>query len=125
MLSVFIPGGAIGAGALLQQLLVSVWPSVQSLTIRGVTADSYCGAVAIASLCFLVGLIIRRTAPARWMWGASFLFPLLWCILFMFAVYPPEEGITALRIVYTAIALAPLLGLALAYVLPSKQGWGV
>ena len=121
MLCVFAPGGAIGAGALLQQLLISVWPGVQTLTVRGVTADSYFAAVALAALCFWVGLMIKRSAPARWTLGASFLFPLLWWILFMFAVYPPVRGVSPLRVVYTAISLAPLLGLALAYALPSNR----
>jgi hypothetical protein len=121
MLCVFAPAGAIGSGALLQQLLISVWPGVQTLTVSGVSADSYFAAGALAALCFWVGLMIKRSAPARWTLVASLLFPLLWLILFRFAVYPPARGVSPIRVVYTAIALAPLLGLVLAYVLPARQ----
>jgi hypothetical protein len=110
MLCVFAPAGAIGAGALLQLLLISVWPGVQSISFGGVSSDSYFAVVAVAALCFWVGLMIKRSAPARWTLAASFLFPLLWLLLFTFAAYTSAHGISPMRVVITASALAPILG---------------
>jgi hypothetical protein len=121
MLCVFAPAGAIGAGALLQQLLISVWPGIQTLSVGGLSADTYFGVLALAALCLWVGVMIKRSAPSRWILAASFLFPLLWLFFFSFAVYPPAQAINARRVVFTLIALAPLLGLGLGYALPSSK----
>ncbi len=120
-LSVFAPAGAIVAGALLQQLLISVWPGAQTHNILNVGLDSYFAAVALGCLTFWVGLRIRRSAPGRAMITASLIFPAIWLLLFQFAVYPPSASLSALRVVYTAIAVAPLLGVGLAYALPSNN----
>jgi hypothetical protein len=123
VVGVVAPAGAIAAGVLLQQLLVSVWPGVQSHTIFNVSLDSYLGAVAIGCLTFWVGLRIRRSAPGLGMSIAALIFPAIWWLLFQFAVYPPAASLNALRIVYTAIAVAPLVGIGLAYALPSNNRW--
>jgi len=121
MLCVFAPGGAIGAGALLQQLLISAWPRIQTITVGGVSADSFFAAIALAALCLWVGSLIKRGAPTRPILAATFLFPLLWLLLFLFAVYSRPQTDSATRVAFSVIALAPLLGLGLAYALPSKQ----
>jgi hypothetical protein len=122
-LSVFAPAGAIVVGVLLQQLLISAWPGAQRHTIFSVSLDSYFAAVALACLAFWVGLRIRRSAPGRAVIIASLTFPAIWLLLFQFAVYPPSASLSALRVVFTAIAVAPLLGLGVAYGLPSNNRW--
>ena len=122
-LSVVVPAGAIVAGVLLQQALVSVWPGVQSHTLFNVSLDSYFGAVALGCLTFWGSLWIRRSTPARAMVIPSLIFPAIWLLLSQFAVYPPAASLSALRVVYTAIAVAPFLGVGLAYALPSNNRW--
>jgi len=122
ILSVFAPATAIAAGVLLVQLLISLWPDAQRLSVLNVSLDSYFGVLILAALCLWAGIIIRRSAPARWATVTSFLFPVLWLFFFSLdSVYPPNSGISALRIVYTLISLAPLLGMGLSYALPSDQ----
>jgi hypothetical protein len=121
ILSVFAPAGAILAGVLLQQLLISAWPGAQTHSILNVSLDTYFGALALAAASLLVGLIIRGSGRARWMYPASFLFPGIWLLLIQFAVFPVGSGLSALRIIYMAIALAPTFGLGLAYSLPSNN----
>jgi hypothetical protein len=121
MLCVFAPGGAIGAGALLQQLLISLWPGVQNVSMGGLSVDSYFGGIALGALCLTVGLMIKRSAPARGILAASFLFPLLWAILFFSAIHLSRQPTSAVRLAFSGIALAPLLGLGLAYALPSNK----
>jgi len=53
----------------------------------------------------------------------ALIFPMVWLFLFQFAVYPPSASWSALRVVYTALALAPLIGVGLAYALPSNNRW--
>ena len=121
--AVFAPGGAIVAGALLQQVLISMWPGVQAHTIFNVSLDTCLCAVIMGCLTFWVALTIRRSAPAHAMIIPALIFPLVWLFLFQFAVYPPAAPWNAVRVVYTAIALAPLIGVGLAYVLPSNNRW--
>ena len=54
---------------------------------------------------------------------AALIFPAIWLLLFQFAVYPPAASLSAMRVVYTAIAVAPLIGIGLAYTLPSNNRW--
>jgi hypothetical protein len=122
-LNVFAPAGAIATGALLQQLVISAWPGAQSHAILNVSVDSYFAAVVLACLTFWVGLGLKRRAPGRAVMAASFIFPIIWLLLFQFAVYPPSASLSALRVVFTAIAIAPLVGLGVAYGLPSNNRW--
>ena len=122
-LAVVAPAAAIVAGALLQQALISVWPGVQAHTIFNVSLDTCSCAVIMGCLTFWVGLRIRRSAPARAMIIPALIFPAVWLVLFQFAVYPPAAPWNALRVVYTALALAPLIGVGLAYALPSNNRW--
>ena len=122
-LAVVAPAAAIVAGALLQQALISVWPGVQAHTIFNVSLDTCLCAVIMGCLTFWAGLRIRRSAPARAMIIPALIFPMVWLFLFQFAVYPPSASWSALRVVYTALALAPLIGVGLAYALPSNNRW--
>jgi len=122
-LAVVAPGAAIVAGALLQQALISVWPGVQAHTIFSVSLDTCLSAVIMGCLTFWVSLRIRRSAPARPMIVPALIFPVIWLFLFQFAVYPPAVPWSALRVVYTALALAPIIGVGLAYALPSNNRW--
>jgi hypothetical protein len=122
-LCVFAPAGAIGAGALLQQLLVLVWPGVQTFSVLNVSLDSYFADAAIACLCLWVGLLIKSSAPARGVLIASFVFPVLWLFLLVVMIRPPNHMSGALRISFLVAAVAPLLSLALAYALPSNTAW--
>jgi hypothetical protein len=122
MLSVFAPAIAIGAGVLLVQLLISLLPGAQRLSVLNVSLDTYFAVLILAALCLWAGAMIRRSAPARWITVTSFLFPALWLFFFSLdSVYPPNSGISALRIVNTLLSLAPLLGMGLSYALPSNQ----
>jgi hypothetical protein len=123
VLCVVAPAGAMGAGALLQQLLVSVWPAVQTFSVLDVSLDSYFADAAIVSLCLWVGLLIKRSAPARGVLVASFLFPLLWLILLLSMMLPPNHMSGAVRISFLVAAVAPVLSLVLAYSLPSNTTW--
>jgi hypothetical protein len=120
-LCVFGPGGAIGAGALLQQLLVSLWPAAQAYTISKVSLDSYFAVVALAALSSWVAVIIKRSTPSRGVMIASFIFPAIWFVLMQFAVFPIGAPINALRIVFQLIAAAPIISMALVYALPSSN----
>jgi hypothetical protein len=122
ILSVFAPAVAIAAGVLLVQLLISLLPGAQRLSVLNVSLDTYFAGFVLAALCVCAGVLIRRSAPARWIWVTSFLFPVLWLFFFSLdSVYPPNSGISALRIVNTLLSLAPLLGMGLSYALPSNQ----
>jgi hypothetical protein len=123
-LSVFAPAGAIGIGALLQQLLMSLWPEFKKYSVGNVSLDSYFGLLAVACLTFWVGIMIKRSAPTRGALIASFLFPAIWFFLMQLAVYPVGTPFNTLRLVFELIAAAPLLAMALAYVLPSDQRLG-
>jgi hypothetical protein len=125
MLCVFAPAGATGAGALLQQLLVSLWPGVQTIAVLGVSLDSYFGTAAIAALCIWVAVLIRRSAPGRGLRVASFFFPVLWLILLLAMRRPPNHLTGILRALFLASAIAPLLSLMVVYALPSNNRWGV
>jgi hypothetical protein len=120
-LCVVAPAGAMGAGALLQQSLLSVWPAVQSLSVLGVSLDSYIADAAILGLCFLAGRLIRRNAPARGVLLASFLFPVLWLILLLLMMLPPNHMTGPIRLSFLVAAVAPILSLALAYTLPANS----
>ena len=122
-LALVAPAAAIAAGALLQQLLISVWPGLQARTILNVSLDTCLCAVAMGCLTFWVVLRIRRSAPARAMIIPALIFPVVWLFRFQFAVYPTATPWNALRVVYTALALAPFIGVGLAYVLPSNNRW--
>lgn len=124
LLCVFAPAGAIGAGALSQQLLVSLWPDVQGLSVLNVSLDSCFADAAIACLCLWVGRMIKRSAPARGTLIASFLFPLLWLVFLLVMMRPPNHMSGALRFAFLAAAVAPLVCIALAYALPSQTPWG-
>jgi hypothetical protein len=76
-LSVFAPAGGIGVGALLQQALISLWPTAQTHSIGNVTLDSYFGLAAMTCLSLWIGWMIKRSAPPRAVFAASFLFPLI------------------------------------------------
>jgi hypothetical protein len=117
-LSVFAPAGAIGVGALLQQVLIWLWPNFQRHSVGRVSLDSYFGLAAIAALTFWAALMIRRGAPARGARVASFVFPAIWFLLMQLAVYPRGTRLNTLWWVFEAIAAAPLLAMALAYLLP-------
>lgn len=120
-LALVVPAGAIVTGALLQQGLIWVWPGVQAHTIFNVSLDTCLCAVAVGYLTFLGCLVVRSSAPARAMIIPALIFPLIWLFLLQFAVYPPAAPLNAVRVVYTAIALAPLIGVGLAYALPSTN----
>lgn len=120
-LSVVAPAGAIAAGALLQRTLVSIWPGVQSHTILDVSLDTYFAAVALGCLTFAASLWIRRSAPARATIIPCLIVPTVWLLLSEFAFGAPPASLSVLWAVYTAIAVAPLLGVALAYALPSNN----
>lgn len=124
-LSVFAPAAAIVAGALLQQVLLWVWPGVQAHTILNLSLDTYLGAAAVACLTFLVGLGIRRSAPGRVMIFAALIFPVIWLFLVLLKVYPTAAPLSALGVVFAAIAVAPIAGIGLAYALPSNNRSGV
>jgi|HubBroStandDraft_5_1064220.scaffolds.fasta_scaffold619745_2 hypothetical protein len=123
VLCVVAPAGAMGAGALLQQLLVSVWPGVQSVSLLGVSVDSYFSDAAIIFLCLWVGRLIKRSAPPRGVFVASFLFPVLWLTLFLMMMRPPNHMNGVVRNVFLVAAVAPALSLLLAYSLPSNKRW--
>ena len=120
--SFFAPPAAIVAGALLQQILIWVWPGVQAHTILNLSLDTYFGAAAITCLTFWVGLGIRRSAPGRVMLIAAFIFPAIWLLLALLKVYPTVP-LGALRVVFAAIAVAPVAGIGLAYALPPNNRW--
>ncbi len=90
-------------------------------TIAHVTIDSYLAIVAIAALSFWVGTMLWRRAPARSTILISLLAPVGWLLGLLFAAYTPPLALSALSVVYLFSALAPLLGIALAYALPSNQ----
>ena len=121
--SIAATAGAIVAGALLQQVLIWVWPSVQAHTIYNVSLDSYFAAAALGSLTFLAGLWIRRSAPARAMLIPALIAPTIWLLVLQFVAYRPALSLSALWVVYTAAAVAPLVGVGLAYALPSNNRW--
>ena len=120
-LIIVAPAGAIVAGALLQQLLVWVWPGVQAYTVYNVTLDSYFGAVALGSLAFCAGLWVRRSAPARAIVIPALIVPTAWLLLFEFVFNRPAGLLNALGVAYTAAAVAPFLGVGLAYLMPSNN----
>lgn len=123
-LSLFAPAGAIVVGALLQQVLIWVWPGVQAHDILNVSLDTCLSAVAIGCLTFWAGLRIRRSAPGRPMIFAALIFPAIWLLLVSrLPVYPRVPLLSSVRLVYTAIAVAPLVAIGLAYVLPSNNRW--
>lgn len=123
MLCAVAPAGAMGAGALLQQLLISAWPEVQALSVLGVSLDSYLADAAIAVLCFCAGTLIKRSAPPRGVLIASFLFPLVWLVALLWLIRPPHHMSVAVRSAFLVAAVAPILSLGLAYTLPSRMPW--
>ena len=65
--------------------------------------------------------MLWRRAPARSTILISLLAPVGWLLGLLFAAYTPPLALSALSVVYLFSALAPLLGIALAYALPSNQ----
>jgi hypothetical protein len=55
---------------------------------------------------------------------AALIFPAIWLLLVSrLPVYPRVPLLSSVRLVYTAIAVAPLVAIGLAYVLPSNNRW--
>jgi len=124
LLSVLASAAAIVLGALMQLALTALWPQVQSITIRHVSLDSYVVVATLLLLSFTVGWSLRRRAPTRIGFWASFLVPLGW--LAAMVVTPHSEfGLDALTVVFLAGATSPLLGVVLGWaVAESAQAHG-
>jgi len=73
LLSVLASAVAIVLGALMQLALTTLWPQVQSITIRHVSLDSYVVVGALLVLSFIVG-----RSPTRIAFWASSVVPLGW-----------------------------------------------
>jgi CDP-diglyceride synthetase len=122
LLRLLLPAGAIIGSALLQLALVSVWPGIQHRYIANVSLDSYLAVVAMLILSFWVGRVLWTRAPERSTLLLSLVAPLGWFLALLWAVYHPRQlSLSALGFVLLFTALAPLLGLLLAYSLPSNQ----
>ena len=122
LLRLLLPAGAIVGGALVQLALVSVWPGIQHSYIANVSLDSYLAVVAMLILSFWVGRVLWARAPGRSTLLLSLVAPLGWFLALLWAVYHPRQlSFSALGLVLLFTALAPLLGLLLAYSLPSNQ----
>ena len=122
LLRLLLPAGAIIGSALLQLALVSVWPGIQHRSIANVSVDSYLAVVAMFILSFWVGRVLWTRAPERSTLLLSLVAPLGWFLALLWAAYHPRQlSLSALGFVLLFTALAPLLGLLLAYSLPSNQ----
>src|SRR5579863_599667 len=122
LLRLLLPASAIVGGALVQLALVSVWPGIQHSSIANVSLDSYLAVAAMLILSFWVGRVLWACAPGRSTLLLSLVAPLGWFLALLWAVYHPRQlSFSALGFVLLFTALAPLLGLLLAYSLPSNQ----
>src|SRR4029077_15590160 len=122
LLRLLLPAGAIIGSALLQLALVSVWPGMQHRSIANVSVDSYVAVAAMLILSFWVGRVLWARTPGRSTLLLSLVAPLGWFLALLWAVYHPRQlSLSALGVVLLFTALAPLLGLLLAYSLPSNQ----
>jgi hypothetical protein len=126
VLAIVAPAASIVMAALLQQLIVTAFPSVQAVTIAMVTLDSHLEVVAQLGLSFCAAYLIKRSGARRSVLAASLLFPTVSLVLIL-ASQPGvlslhvAPGMNGLRINFLLLAIAPLLGMVLAYAVPSNN----
>jgi hypothetical protein len=125
-LAILAPAAAIVLAALLQQLLVTVFPTVQTHSIGMVSLDSHLEVVAMLGLSFCAAYLIKRSVAGRGVLIASLLFPTAVLVLIL-ASQPLAlsshiaHGMNGVRINLLLLAISPLLGTVLAYVVPSDN----
>jgi len=122
-LAILAPAAAIVLAVLLQPLLITVLPNLQSHSIGMVSLDSHIEVVALLGLSFCAAYLIKRRETRRAVLIASILFPIAFLVLIL-ASQPliwslhVAPGMNGVRIDLFLAAIAPLLGTVLAYVLP-------
>lgn len=121
LLRLLLPAGAIVVGALAQLAFISAWPGVQQRSIAKVSLDSYLTVGAILILSFGAGRFLLARASERSKLLPSLVVPSAWILVLSCAAYRPPLSFSALSLVFLSVALAPLLGLLLAYSLPSNH----
>jgi hypothetical protein len=125
-LAILAPAAAIVLAALLQQLLITAFPTVQAASIGMVSLDSHLEVVAVFGLSFFAAHLVKRSAASRGVLIASLLFPAAFLVLIL-ASQPlalslhVSPDMNWLRINLLLSAIAPLLATVLAYVVPSNN----
>jgi hypothetical protein len=124
--AILAPAAAIILAALIQQLLITAFPILQSPSLGKVSIDSHLEVVVMLGLSFCAAYLIKRRAASRGVLMASLLFPTAFLILIL-ASQPLALSLQVspdmnwLRINLLLSAIAPLLGTVLAYVVPSNN----
>jgi hypothetical protein len=124
ILSLALPGLAIVVAALAQLALTTLWPGIQVVPSAVVSIDSYIVLLLALGLPFLAGRWTHRIVPTVAGAACAAIAPLTWFGLICrgnFTLGGPIAWIRPLTIFMMFTAIAPLIGVALGWVLsPSK-----
>jgi len=123
-LNLALPGLAIVVAALAQLALTTLWPGIQAVPSAVVSIDSYIVLLLALGLCFLAGRWTHRIVPTVAGAACAAIVPLAWIELICRGNFMLGGSIAWFRpltifVIFTAIA--PLIGVALGWVLSSSN----
>jgi hypothetical protein len=124
VLDLAFPALAIVVAALAQLALTTLWPGVQVVPSAVVSLDSYVALLLALGLCFLAGRWAHRIDPTVAGAACAAIAPLAWFGLIFrgnFLIGGSIAWFRPLTIFMMSTAIAPLIGVALGWVLSSTK----